>query len=149
MENFRTPQLQLIHSNLELAKNISKHQDFVLKEFNISHEQFNILLILKYDSCNSSLSLLEIQERMVFSTTNTSRLVNKLKEKKLLTRKANQQNRRKVKIQITKKGEKVIGEARKKMRFYRKKLNDILTEKEAIDINRKINEINNLILDWY
>lgn len=149
MKNVRTPQLELIHNALELAKNISKHQELVLKEFNISHEQFNILLTLNYDTDESSLSLFEIQEKMVFPTTNTSRLVDKLKEKKLVTRKTNLQNRRKVKIQITENGKKVVQQARDKMKYYREKLNTIITKKEANEINEKLCAINDLILDWH
>jgi len=149
MENFRTPRLQLIHNALELAKNINSIQEKILWEFNISHEQLNILIILFYDSREPSLSLLEIQNKMVLSTTNTSRLVEQLKEKRLVTRKTNPINKRKVKIQITKEGEKIVSQATKKIKYYTEKLNLKISDEEAIDISKKINEINDLILDWY
>ncbi|MFI1773641.1 MarR family winged helix-turn-helix transcriptional regulator [Thalassobellus citreus] len=149
METFRTPQLDLIHNVLELAKNINKQQEILLKEFNISHEQLNILIILFYDSCKSSLSLLEIQERMILSTTNTSRLVDKLKEKKLATRKTDSKNRRKVKIQITKKGETLVIQATKKIKDYSKKVNLKISDNESFELSKKIVEINELVLDWY
>jgi len=149
METFRTPQLNLIHSVLELAKNINRHQEFVLKEFNISHEQLNILIILFYDSCKPSLSLLEIQEKMILSTTNTSRLVDKLKEKKLVTRKANRENRRKVKIQITKKGEILVRQATEKIKYYTDKINLKISDEESFKLNKKITEINEIVLDWH
>jgi len=149
METFRTPQLNLIHSVLELAKNINRHQEFVLKEFNISHEQLNILIILFYDSCKPSLSLLEIQEKMILSTTNTSRLVDKLKEKKLVTRKANRENRRKVKIQITKKGEILVTQATEKIKYYTDKINLKISDEESFKLNKKITEINEIVLDWH
>ena len=149
MENFRTPRLQLIHSVLELAKNINSNQERILREFNISHEQLNILIILFYDSRETSLSLLEIQNKMVLSTTNTSRLVNKLKEKKLVTSKTNPINKRKVKIQITEEGEKIVSQAMKKIKYYTEKLNLKISDEEAIDISKRINDINDLILDWY
>lgn len=149
METFRTPQLNLIHSVLELAKNINRHQEFVLKEFNISHEQLNILIILFYDSCKPSLSLFEIQEKMILSTTNTSRLVDKLKEKKLVTRKANRENRRKVKIQITKKGEVLVSQATEKIKYYTDKINLKISDEESFKLNKKIIEINEIVLDWH
>jgi len=149
METFRTPRLQLIHNVLELAKNINRNQEKILREFNISHEQLNILIILFYDSCEPSLSLLEIQKKMVLSTTNTSRLVDKLKEKKLVTRKINPINRRKVKIQITEKGENIVSQAVEKIKYYTERVNLKISDEEAINISKRINEINDLILDWY
>ena len=149
MKTFRTPRLQLIHTVLELAKNINSIQELILREFNISHEQLNILIILFYDSREPSLSLLEIQNKMVLSTTNTSRLVEQLKEKKLVTRKTNPINKRKVKIQITKEGEKIVSQATKKIKYYTEKLNLKISDEEAIDISKRINEINDLILDLY
>jgi len=149
METFRTPRLQLIHNVLELAINITSNQERILREFNISHEQLNILIILFYDSYEPSLSLLEIQKKMVLSTTNTSRLVNKLKEKKLVTRITNPLNKRKVKIQITEEGEKIVSQAMKKIKYYTEKLNLKISDEEAIDISKRINDINDLILDWY
>ena len=149
MENFRTPRLQLIHNVLELAKNITSNQERILREFNISHEQLNILIILFYDSREPSLSLLEIQNKMVLSTTNTSRLVEQLKEKKLVTRKTNPINKRKVKIQITEEGEKIVSQAMKKIKYYIEKLNLKISDEEAIDISKRINDINDLILDLY
>jgi len=149
METFRTPRLQLIHNVLELAKNITSNQEKILREFNISHEQLNILIILFYDSYEPSLSLLEIQKKMVLSTTNTSRLVNKLKEKKLVTRKTNPINRRKVKIQITEEGENIVSQAVEKIKYYTERVNLKISDEEAIDISKRINGINDLILDWY
>ncbi|RZJ69738.1 MarR family transcriptional regulator [Flavobacterium sp.] len=75
----------------------------VLKPFDISTEQFNVLRILrgqKGKPANMSL----IQERMLAKTSNTTRLVDKLLAKELVTRKICPSNRRKMEIEITKKG---------------------------------------------
>lgn len=149
MENFRTPQLQVLHHVIDLAKNWHRHQELVLREFNISHEQLNILIILYYDSCETSLSLLEIQNKMILPTTNTSRLVEKLKEKKLVTRRVDAKNRRKVKIQITKTGIEVVLKAVEKMKFYAKRLNSKITDQEAAFMSANLQEINEIILDWH
>jgi len=95
------------------------------------------------------LSLLEIQKKMILSTTNTSRLVDKLKEKKLVTRKTNPINRRKVKIQITEEGENIVSQAVEKIKYYTERVNLKISDEEAINISKRINEINDLILDWY
>jgi len=149
MGTFRTPQLQLFHSVLELAKNISQYQENILQEFSISHEQLNILITLHYDSCESSLSLLEIQERMVLSTTNTSRLVDKLKDKNLVERKVNQKNRRKVKIRITDNGINIVTKAVENIKNSSERIKSEISDSEAINLNQTISEINELILDWH
>lgn len=148
METFRTPQLQLIHNVLELAKNINSHQEKILREFNISHEQLNILIILSYDSSEPSLSLLEIQEKMILATTNTSRLVDKLKEKKLVTSKTNPINRRKVKIQITEEGENIASQVVSKIKYYTERYSLKISDEEVINASKIINAINDLVLDW-
>nr|WP_321451246.1 MarR family transcriptional regulator [uncultured Carboxylicivirga sp.] len=149
METFRSPQLSLFHDVLELAKNISRYQENILKEFSISHEQLNILIILHYDSCESSLSLLEIQERMILSTTNTSRLIDKLKDKKLVERKIDPKNRRKVKIRITDDGSKLVSKAVEKIKHSTAKISSEISDSEAINMSKRISEIIELILDWH
>jgi DNA-binding MarR family transcriptional regulator len=134
---------------LELAKNISQYQEKILQEFSISHEQLNILIILHYDSCESSLSLLEIQERMVLSTTNTSRLVDKLKDKNLVERKIDQKNRRKVKIRITDEGINIVTRAVENIKHSSERINSEISDSEAINLNKRISEINELMLDWH
>jgi len=149
MEKFRTPQLSLIHKVLQLAKDYSKHQELILKEFGISHEQLNILIILHYDSDEPSLSLEEVQQKMVLATTNASRLVNKLNDKKLIKRKTDNSNRRKVKIIITEKGILTVTSAVKKMKIYANKLTPLTTEDEADIFCKKLQEFSDTILDWH
>lgn len=75
----------------------------VLKPFDISGEQFNVLRILRgQKGCPANMSLL--QERMLAKTSNTTRLVDKLLLKELVTRKVCPANRRKVEVLITSKG---------------------------------------------
>lgn len=147
MDTFRTPQLSLVHEVLELAKNISLFQEKILREFSISHEQLNILIILHFDSWESSLSLLEIQERMILSTTNTSRLVDKLKDKKLVEKKVDQKNRRKVKVQISDKGINLVTSATEKIKHSYEKMDSKISDGEANKLSKTISELSELILD--
>ncbi len=74
-----------------------------LKSFGISPEQFNVLRILRgqYPKCaNNQL----ITERMIDKSSNSSRIVEKLKQKGLVDRKENKDDRRHVDITITQKG---------------------------------------------
>lgn len=75
----------------------------LLKPFGLSIQQFNVLRILRGSHPNT-LNLLDIQERMMDKMSNATRLVEKLRQKNLLTRHQCPDNRRKVEIAITDKG---------------------------------------------
>ena len=71
---------------LEILKSgywYDKKVQTVLRPFGISHEQFNVLRILEHNHPRS-FSLKEIQSRLMNQTANTTRLVEKLKLKKLV-----------------------------------------------------------------
>lgn len=149
MKKFRSEQLKLIHNILKTSKNYSTHQEKVLKSFNLSNEQFNILIILHYDNCKEPLSLDTIQNQMVIATTNTSRLVDKLTEKKLVTRKLDPNNRRKVQIKVTEEGITVLNNANKAMKKYAQKFNKTISMDDALLINKKLDDLNDTILDFF
>lgn len=75
----------------------------VLKPFDLSPEQFNVLRILRGQKGNPT-NMCDIQERMIAKTSNTTRLVDKLLIKKLVTREICANNRRKIEVAITPKG---------------------------------------------
>ncbi|WP_317041354.1 MarR family winged helix-turn-helix transcriptional regulator [Leeuwenhoekiella marinoflava] len=75
----------------------------LLKEFDLSTPQFNVLRILRGQKGKPA-SLACIQERMVDRSSNTTRLVDKLISKGLVERRICPANRRKVEIEITKPG---------------------------------------------
>lgn len=75
----------------------------LLKIYELSTEQFNVLRILrgqKGKPANMSI----IQERMIAKTSNTTRLVDKLLLKGLVFREVCMHNRRKMEVTITEKG---------------------------------------------
>lgn len=148
MDAFRTPQLLLFHHVLELAKSISQHQQSILKEFGISHEQLNILIILHYDSTEPFLSLAEIQAGMILSTTNTSRLIDKLKDKNLIERSIDPKNRRKVKIRISDKGVDLVSRAVEKFSRSYESIDLRISDREANKLSKTVAELNERILDW-
>ena len=75
----------------------------ILKPFEISVEQFNVLRILRGQNGNPA-NMCLIQERMIAKTSNTTRIVDKLLAKQLVTREICSQNRRKMDVHITAKG---------------------------------------------
>lgn len=75
----------------------------ILKPFDLSTQQFNVLRILR-GAYPNPLNLSDIQERMMDKMSNATRLVEKLRQKHLLTRDLCESNRRKVDIEITQQG---------------------------------------------
>ena len=75
----------------------------LLKEYDLSTPQFNVLRILRGQKGKPA-SLACIQERMVDRSSNTTRLVDKLIKKELVSRRICPDNRRKVEIEITTNG---------------------------------------------
>ncbi|WP_159021591.1 MarR family winged helix-turn-helix transcriptional regulator [Formosa sp. L2A11] len=81
----------------------------VLKSFDISNEQFNVLRILRGKKGKPA-NLQDIQDRMINKMSNTTRLVDKLIAKDYVERFTCKKNRRKVEIFITKKGLNILKE---------------------------------------
>lgn len=109
-----------------------------LKSFGISPEQFNVLRILRgqYPKCaNNQL----ITERMIDKSSNSSRIVEKLKQKGLVDRKENKDDRRHVDITITQKGlallEKIDLENNNVF------LKENISEKEAAQLNDLLDKL--------
>lgn len=81
----------------------------VLKPFDLSSEQYNVLRILRGQKGKPA-NMACIQERMIARTSNTTRLVDKLLAKELVCRKVCPDNRRKMEITITNKGLEVLAQ---------------------------------------
>jgi DNA-binding MarR family transcriptional regulator len=82
---------------------ISEKFNEILKPFDLSSEQFNVLRILRGQKGKPA-NMSMIQERMIAKTSNTTRLVDKLLLKELVLREVCPNNRRKMEITITDKG---------------------------------------------
>ncbi len=93
---------------------ISEKFNEVLKGYDLSPEQFNVLRILKGQNGKST-NMCVIQERMIAKTSNTTRLVDKLLLKELVTREICPGNRRKMEIAITEKGLDLLTEVNPKV----------------------------------
>ena len=74
----------------------------ILKPFNISEQQYNILRILK--GANKEISVATVKERMVQKSPNSTRLMDKLCDKRLIDRTRCENDRRVVYVKINDKG---------------------------------------------
>lgn len=78
-----------------------------LKPFGISLQQFNVLRILRGQKGKAA-NLSTVQERMVNKMSNTTRLIDKLIDKNFVKRSICKENRRKIELFITEKGEALL-----------------------------------------
>lgn len=82
---------------------LSNQIGVVLRDHNLSIQQFNVLRILRGASPHPT-SVKELISRMIDKMSNASRLVDKLEEKGLVARTANELDRRRVDVVITQEG---------------------------------------------
>ncbi|MDN3677339.1 MarR family transcriptional regulator [Flavobacterium paronense] len=81
----------------------------ILKPYDISREQYNVLRILRGQK-GSPANMCIIQERMLAKNSNTTRLIDKLLLKDYVTREVCPDNRRKIEVLITQKGLDILSE---------------------------------------
>ena len=97
----------LVVESMRLGQFMSDEISCALHPYGLSIQQFNVLRILR--GCKQKpASLQYITSRMIHKTSNTTRIVDRLLEKKLVERKPCAENRRMVEINITKGGLKVL-----------------------------------------
>jgi DNA-binding MarR family transcriptional regulator len=126
----------LCHASL-----LINHKNKILRQFNITWPQYNILTILRA-SYPKSVNLMSISSQMIDPASNTSRLVEKLRQKGLVQRIENDFDRRKVDISITTKGIDVQIEAGRTIDAGTAKILSVLTVEEARIINKLLEKIN-------
>ncbi len=104
------PYMKMVVNILRAGQIIDHKVSDVLKEFGITHSQFNILRILE-SRMPEKLSLEEIREGLLFHTSDVSRLLDRLVKRGLVKREVCPVNRRKLDVSITDKGLEVIRDA--------------------------------------
>ena len=114
----------------------------VLKPFDLSLEQFNVLRILRGQK-GKAINLQDIQERMVSKMSNTTRLVDKLIKKKFVNRMTCKENRRKVDITITNNGIEILKKIDPVIEYTEKKLTENLTQNELFQLNKLLIKLRN------
>jgi len=113
----------------------------VVAEEGITHQQFNILRILRGNH-PTPLSTLTIRERMIDKMSDTSRIVDRLLWKGFVKKVICKKDRRLVDVTITDKGLKLLERLDRKQ----DDMDDILsnlTEKEASNLSRLLDKVRN------
>lgn len=106
----------------------------VFRPFDLSGEQFNVLRILRGQKGRPA-NMCAIQERMIAKTSNTTRLVDKLLAKGLVTREVCPNNRRKMEVQITPDGLALLEEVDPKVQKCEATFTSNLTADELQHLN--------------
>ncbi len=130
-----------VHLNVVLtATKFTQKTNGLLKPFNISWQQFNILRILKGKHPEPA-TVKELTEKMIDKMSNSSRLVEKLVQKGLVERQSCSKDRRRVDIVITRAGMTLVNNASEALDQEFEENNMPLTKKEAIQLNNLLDKI--------
>jgi DNA-binding MarR family transcriptional regulator len=114
----------------------------VLKPYDLSGEQYNVLRILRGQKGNPA-NMCVIQERMLAKTSNTTRLVDKLLLKEFVTRNVCPENRRKIEVLITQKGLDILTELDPKIKEHDNSFSKNLNSEELDLLNELLEKYRN------
>ncbi|SDW92992.1 DNA-binding transcriptional regulator, MarR family [Lutibacter oricola] len=113
-----------------------------LKQYALSIQQYQVLRSLR-NLNGEPANLQTLQELMVSKNSNTTRLVEKLRLKGLITRIQNEENRRKVEIRITKAGLQLLSEIDSSQEEFEQNVTSNLRPTELIALNQLLKKIRN------
>ncbi len=130
--------------NIMVTQNVVTEKfNEVLKPYDLSGEQYNVLRILRGQKGNPA-NMCVIQERMIAKNSNTTRLIDKLLLKNLVTREVCPENRRKIEVLITEKGLELLEELDPKVLENEKLFAENLNQKELVELNTLLEKYRNL-----
>ncbi|WP_310556536.1 MarR family transcriptional regulator [Flavobacterium sp.] len=122
--------------NISFTRNVlsDKFQE-IIKPYDLSGEQYNVLRILRGQKGKPA-NMSVIQDRMIAKNSNTTRLIDKLLLKEMVTRKECPANRRKIEILITQKGLDILSELDPLVILHEKHFAEKLTKTELEQLNK-------------
>lgn len=115
-----------------------KYQE-ILKEYNLTAQQFNVLKIL-FSNYPKPIMISDIKEQMLDKNSDMTRIVERLLKKNLIARRRDQSNRRKVIVKLNVIGYHLIEKMNKEVQVFEKLVNH-LTPKEATELNKLLDKI--------
>jgi Transcriptional regulators len=117
---------------------ILHHQNKFVEEFDLTMPQFNILRILR--GAKEPITVQTIKDRMIEKSPNTTRLLDKLMDKKLISRTQSENDRRSFFISITPKGLAILSDIDTKIEGS-SLIPNILDNEEAILLNQLLDKL--------
>ncbi|MEP1489768.1 MAG: MarR family transcriptional regulator [Algibacter sp.] len=137
--NLPLPKKAII-SILHTHANVNSQLNEVLKPFDISSQQFNVLRILRGQKGEPA-SLEIVQERMISKMSNTTRLIDKLIKKKCVEKSTNKTNKRKIDIVIKEEGLRLLKKVDNLIDSKESDLVSSLTKQETLELIRLLGKL--------
>lgn len=131
---FRNERHKAVLNILFTASWLQCRQQRLFKQYGLTPQQYNVLRILRGQK-GTPITVNGIQERMLDRSSNASRLIDKLKEKQLVTRLECPTDRRQMDIQITHEGLELLKRMDGQMDATEASFG-VMTEKDAAELNR-------------
>lgn len=138
-KKFQDPFERALVNLLYTSSWLSYEQTQVFKTHELSMQQYNILRILKGQH-PKTITVNMLIERMIDKSSNASRIVEKLRVKRMLKRKICPEDRRRVDVLITNHGMKVLEEATAHLRKLHERIRH-LDEAEIELLNGLLNKL--------
>jgi DNA-binding MarR family transcriptional regulator len=136
---FKSEEERLVINLVYTSGWLSSEQNRFFKRFQISSQQYNVLRILRGQYPNPA-SVGLIQERMLDKMSNASRLIEKLKQKKLIKRSECSKDRRQVDVLVTQEGLLLLEEI-DKLSIEMNSVCDTLNVKEKNTLNELLDKL--------
>ena len=141
MEDITTIHALAYFNLLKTSSWIEDKVKMVLKPFDLTHAQLNVLHILM-DNDPEPVSANELKERILVASPDVTRLLDRLVKKGFVNRETCPNNRRKVDIELTGDGKKIFLSTQKAMNvalgdFFK----DKITEREAMELRSIMHKI--------
>ncbi len=144
--SFENPHQKILLGLMVVNSRLEERQSIVLKKFDISLQQYNVLRILRGQYPNKC-KLHVIKERMIDRMSDSSRIVERLRKTGYLTRVTRELDRRAVDIEITEKGLAVLKEIDKEVPFFYESMKKLKPEDStqlAVLLDKLLNHIMDL-----
>lgn len=129
--------ITLLKTNSRVLEALGK----VLKQHDVSLQQFNVLRILRGQKGEAA-NLSTVQDRMVNRMSNTTRIVDKLIDKNFVQRSICEKNRRKIELFITEEGRSLLTLLDQLVDEVETQLTDQLNTDEKQNLVSLLNKIN-------
>jgi DNA-binding MarR family transcriptional regulator len=138
LDNSKKIILNILYTQNVIADKLNE----ILKPYDLSGEQYNVLRILRGQKGNPA-NMCVIQERMLAKTSNTTRLVDKLLLKDFVTRNVCPENRRKIEVLVTQKGLDILTELDPKVKEHENSFSKNLNSEELEVLNQLLEKYRN------
>jgi DNA-binding MarR family transcriptional regulator len=116
-----------------------ERQNFILKQYDISLQQYNVLRILRGQYPNMS-TLQLVKERMIDRMSDVSRIVERLRKNALLTRVPKSADRRAVDIRITERGLSLLKEIDNDLPYFYEPIKNLNIE-DSTQLSRLLDKL--------